>query len=106
MSRSAEAGASVYSGRPDPVWSVDDALVQRLQRLWEAAPAVSDAEAGPSPPVLGYRGAFVRLPDGRTWHVFEGVVQVGDERRADRDGEFERTVLASAPPGALPPALR
>jgi hypothetical protein len=100
------AGALVFSGRPDPSWPVDDALGVELEQLWlSLAPAAG--EAGERPPPLGYRGCFLAAADGRRWTAYRGRVALEmaslTEVRPDPDMKFEAMVLASAPPGMLPP---
>ena len=58
-----------------------------------------------SPPALGYRGCFVRDPEGRTWTVYRELVTLSSETRRDDERRFERRVLASAPAGTLPPPV-
>jgi hypothetical protein len=99
------AGASVFSGRPDPTWPISDELGVRLETLWSSLPTSRAQEA--KPPPLGYRGCFVISPDGRKWTAFRQSVRLESagriERRRDNDRRFESTVLASAPDGVLPP---
>jgi hypothetical protein len=117
------AGASVFSGRPDPVWEVKPALAARLERIWRGLKP-SPIEPPPEP-ALGYRGCFLKGPRGRQWFVFGGVVTLHSPRRLksrtksatksrsesrhetrlDSAKKFERTLLASAPAGLLPPWL-
>ena len=103
------AGASVFSGRPDPVWEVKPSIGARLEKIWRG---LSPAEIEPPPePALGYRGSFLKGPRGRHWFVFGGVVSLRSARRPksrpesrrDLIRKFERTLLASAPAGLLPP---
>jgi hypothetical protein len=101
------AGASVFSGRPDPVWEVKPALAARLEKIWRS---LKPSEIEPPPqPALGYRGCSLKGPRGRQWFVFAGVVTFHSPRRSEsrRDPakKFERTLLASAPTGLLPPWL-
>ena len=102
------AGASLFSGRPDPTWPLDDELAGRLESLW-AMLGPSEREAPAAPP-LGYRGSFLRGPGGREWLAFGGVVTLiaggRSISRADPDGRFERLLLDSAPEGTLPRPLR
>jgi hypothetical protein len=106
-SRSAEwlAQALVFSGRPDPAWAVPGSTVEKLLELWANLPP--RPEHPPEPPPLGYRGCLLRAPDGRIWRSFGGVVTLADghptQARADPDRRFERLLLATAPPGTLPP---
>jgi hypothetical protein len=104
-SRSAEedqwiAGALVYSGRRDPIWPVPAELARHLELLWEGLPPWSGQQ--PHPPPLGYRGCTLRAPDGREWTAFRELVSLSADSRRDRDREFERSLIASAPPGILP----
>jgi hypothetical protein len=65
------------------------------------------AGGGPSPPLLGYGGCFVRCGGPTEWLVFGGIVTLttpsGEEVRADPGRAFERLLYASAPSGLLPP---
>jgi len=109
------AGASVFSGRPDPVWEVKPALAARLEKIWSHL-APSDVEPPPQP-VLGYRGCSIKGPRGREWFAFGGVVTLRSSRlsksstkarsesRRDPAKKFERTLLTSAPVNLLPPWL-
>jgi len=105
------AGASVFSGRPDPVWEVKPALVARLEEIWcHLQPAETEL---PPEPALGYRGCFLKGSRGRQWFAFAGVVTLRSPRRSEGRPEsrrdpakkFERTILASAPAALLPPWL-
>jgi hypothetical protein len=95
------AGALVYSGRRDPTWPVPVELGRRLELLWEGlAPWSGDP---PHPPPLGYRGFTLTAPDGRVWTAFRELVTLASDRRRDGERQFERSLIASAPPGILPP---
>ena len=94
------AGAYVFSGRPDPTWPVPPNIGEALLAIWDLLPTV---DAPPEPPALGYRGAFVRDPHGQMWTAYHGVVTLAGKTRRDDEHRFERAVLASAPPGMLPP---
>jgi hypothetical protein len=103
------ASVSIFSGRPDPAWSLSPEQVRRLEDIWSRLePPVDAPHAGPPP--LGYRGAFVDDPQGRRWYAYGGRValQRGTtvELRADPDREFERTIVESAPAEILPPNVR
>jgi len=106
-SRSWAAGARVFSGRPDPEWPITPALGERLAALWATLPAATGPK--PKPPVLGYRGCFLRRGDGAEWRAWGGIVEGGpettEEAREDPDRAFERQVLESAPAGVLPPGV-
>jgi hypothetical protein len=97
------AGALLFSGRPNPIWVVDPDAGRQLESIYNSLPAASASEP---PPILGYRGCFLRHPTGAEWSAFSGLVtyRSGEavEARRDADREFERTVLASAPEDILP----
>jgi hypothetical protein len=97
------AGASVFSGRPDPTWPISTVLATELIAIWETLASTGEV---PTMPVLGYRGCFAREPAGRTWTAFHDLVTLrsngGFETRRDDERRFERTVLTSAPEGTLP----
>ena len=101
------AGASVFSGRPDPVWDLQPALGAKLEKIWRSLKP-AEIELPPSPG-LGYRGCFLRGPRGREWFAFGGVVTLRSanrcESRRDPLKKFEQTLLATAPAGLLPPWL-
>jgi hypothetical protein len=106
-SRSADwlAQALVFSGRPDPTWVVPGSTAEKLLNLWASLP--SRPNPGPDPPPLGYRGCLLRAPDGRTWRSYGGAVTLSEgnlqQVRDDADHRFEQMLLATAPPGMLPP---
>lgn len=60
----------IYSGRPDPTWTLTGAEAAAVQRALEALP-----EAAGSPPEggLGYHG-FTVTHLGRTWTAYLGIV--------------------------------
>jgi hypothetical protein len=99
-----EGGASLFSGRPDPTWSVSPQAARRLEEIWRRLEPSSDAP--PAAPPLGYRGSLVRDTQGRAWYAYGGrvVLKSGSvsETRTDPDRQFEKTLLASAPAGILP----
>jgi len=100
-------GASVFSGRPDPVWDLKPGLAAKLETIWRSLK--SDEIEPPPSPALGYRGCFLRGPRSREWFAFGGVVTLRtasrSESRRDPAKRFEQTLLASAPAGLLPPWL-
>jgi len=100
------AGASVFSGRPDPVWEVKPRLATRLEKIWLSLK--TDKVEPPPYPALGYRGCFLRGPR-REWFAFGSVVELRSARRpesrSDPSKKFESALLASAPAGLLPPWL-
>src|SRR5215211_443206 len=99
------ATALVHSGRPDPVWTVDDGTAERLLKIWQHLPM--SPSPPPEPPPLGYRGAWIHDgAGGRSWFAFGGVVASEGANREDVGDEFARTLLATAPANSLPPWLR
>jgi hypothetical protein len=102
------ARAHVFSGRPDPRWLVPSDVAARLVAPWNELPEASE-EHGVSPPALGYRGVSLHQPDGNTWLAFGGYVRRTSDRgiatHRDDEGAWERALLATAPPGTLPPPL-
>jgi hypothetical protein len=99
----------VFSGRRDPMWSVPPDVAHELKGIWESLPVSKSPALATSAPPLGYRGCFLRHPDGTEWSAFAGVVTCRSKTRAEsrRDigREFERAVLATAPTGVLPSDL-
>lgn len=97
------AGASIFSGRPDPAWALDEIVVAELLALW----ARMEPYAGPlpSPPGLGYRGCFLRN-SSREWRAYRNFVTLTEddrsETRRDPSRQFELRLLGSAPAGAIP----
>jgi hypothetical protein len=98
------AGASLFSGRRDPTWPVTQDAAEHLLQVWRRLAKTSDAL--PTPPALGYRGAFLRSPRGEEWRAFGGVIEYQSqgrvERRRDQARAFERELLQSAPDGVIP----
>jgi hypothetical protein len=101
------AGASLFSGRPDPVWAIGAAAAREIIRVWETLPVLTSPAA--TPPALGYRGVFLRDPDGHEWRAFGGIVETdihgARNARADAQRRFEKAILTSAPEGRVPKNL-
>jgi hypothetical protein len=77
---------SMYSGRPDPTFVLDDtaAIVELAAWVRDAAPAPEVEGVSVLRSVLGYRGVIVRNPSGaggrpRHLMVFDGYIEVGGE---------------------------
>jgi len=103
------AEALLFSGRPNPRWSVGDAAVGDLLAAWDRLPPRRSPAAAPPP--LGYRGCALRAPDGRVWRATAATVTLFPPARTagldevvrdDAGRAFERRVLRTAPPGLLP----
>ena len=95
--------AYLYSGRPDPSWSLVAASVSELLALIAGAPPAPVRTVAPA---LGYRGC-VLITDEGTWTAFQGrvvVARMGDEEvvLVDQDRAFELALLRSAPAGLIP----
>jgi hypothetical protein len=102
------AGVSIFSGRPDPTWTVSQSEAARLESLWDSLAASPRAQQ--QPPPLGYRGCFLKdTAKEREWVAYKGVVTLktpaGDEARSDENRKFESLLLASAPEGLIPPQI-
>ena len=98
-------GASIFSGRPDPSWTVDEKTVKRLKALWNLMEPHGGAP--PQAPALGYRGCFLIDSSRNKWFAYKGVATLTttlsrSESRQDEDRRFEALLLASAPKGAIP----
>ena len=100
------ATALLFSGRPDPQWTLHAEQVRQLQALWLRLPPVDMPPL--AVPALGYRGCALECAPGRHWRAYKGVVDSAPTRassleyRLDRHSTFERTLLMSAPLGLLP----
>ncbi len=102
------AGARLYSGRVDPSWRVDASRAHAAVGVFGTlAPSTRVHPAGGG---LGYRGCWLRAPDGTSWVAANGLAAQRspgrDEVREDAAGAFEDAILATAPDGVLPPDLR
>jgi hypothetical protein len=102
------AGVSIFSGRPDPSWTVSPGVAERLQSLWDSLETSDRIQ--PQPPPLGYRGCFLKdKMQEREWVAYQGVVtlktRAGDEARRDEGRQFESLLLHSAPAGLIPPQI-
>lgn len=97
-------GALLYSGRPDPSWTLRGSASALVRRFTQLEPF---GGAKPDQSQLAYRGAWLRAPDGRRWVAYAGVAwcEGTDEIRADEGREFERALLATAAPGLFPEEL-
>lgn len=99
------ASALLYSGRPNPEWTVASDDAERIEALWfTLQPAYAHAPA----PGLGYRGCVLR--DGaRRWLAFDGIAILTSaaivEARADASRVFELSILATAPQGTIPDSV-
>src|SRR5262245_49044670 len=71
MAISAEVELDVFSGRPNPVWTLSNADTAELERRLSALTKTSATTLFDG---LGYRGLIVRLGKDATAHVQNGIV--------------------------------
>jgi hypothetical protein len=94
----------IYSGRPDPMWTLGPhQMVELRRRLTELKP--SGDRALPPEPGLGYRGLHVSIADGDHGHVVQvrsGKVAYGGRILRDDGRALERWLLSTAPPELAP----
>jgi hypothetical protein len=93
-------GILLYSGRPDPSWTIPaaqgEAWASSFERLRQTQAPIPDQSR------LGYRGVWLQAPDGRRWFGYLSVAWTRNDRRADPQRVLERRLVASAPAGVLP----
>ena len=101
------AGARLYAGRVDPSWRVPAARARTLLALWSSLPPSDRAHPGRGG--VGYRGCWLRAPDGSSWVVADGLAaersSASSQVRRDAQRAFERALLETAPEGLLPDDL-
>ena len=101
----ATARMLLFSGRPDPEWPVADDHVTRLGDIWATLTPIAPRSA--PAPKLGYRGVELHVDDGVSYLAVAGHVTKSragaSETRGDAGRVFERALIASAPPGTVPP---
>ena len=95
------------------MWEPSPDVVARLRKTWDALPVAR--EPLPHEPErvaqLGYRGCeLYRRDGGERWRAYGEVVartasDGTSESRLDPTGQFERTLLDSAPRGLIPPGF-
>lgn len=106
--RSMRVELDVFSGRPNPVWSLTATEAAELLAMTLSLQVV----AAPPPPFdgLGYRGIVVRNSVDPEWSLvaFRDTVRIitleGSEVRSDPDAKIERWLLGTAG-DAVDPAL-
>ena len=90
----------VFSGRPNPEWTLTAAEAAELETMAAALP-IADA---PPPPFegLGYRGIVARYPADPGWSLvaYRDTVRIrtleGSEVREDPDARVERWLISTA----------
>jgi hypothetical protein len=103
MSRFAEtapalAGIRIFSGRPDPTWSLASDRLDTLRTIWQE---LEPCEAAPAAhPRLGYSGCFA-IAGADRWDSEGDLVMMTSanrqETRVDQQRRIERAILTSAP---------
>lgn len=97
------AGARLYSGREDPTWRVPEDKAEAIVSRWNRLPPAPSPP--PEPQSLGYGGCWLRAPDGHEWWAADEVMATEGDARTDAGREVERSLLATAPAGAVPEDL-
>jgi len=89
--------ALVYSGIPNPSWTIPEARAAEVSRAIAGIPRL-DRDCPPQGG-LGYSGVRVDIPDRggaeRTWIFAKGVAVSGDHCYADSGRKIERLLLES-----------
>jgi hypothetical protein len=103
MSRFAEtadalAGIRIFSGRPDPTWSLASDRLDAIRAIWqELKPCNAIAARDPH---LGYSGCFAIAGTNRWDSEGDIVIMTSANRedtRVDPQRRIERAILSSAP---------
>jgi hypothetical protein len=89
---SATAELDLFSGRPNPAWSLGEPEASSILAAWEA---LAPARPIPYPERLGYRGVVVVFDDGMRLTIADGIADLGGVARADPDRALERLVVTS-----------
>ena len=94
-SLSATVSVSMYSGRTDPAWDLEQPEAERVLDRLRKMPRLAALE--PEHPRLGYRGVAVEFETGDRadrWELHRGRVLGHDGRQyADRNRSLERLLL-------------
>jgi hypothetical protein len=90
--------ASIYSGRPDPRWEIDQDQVDRFMSLWQKA-GLSQTEAS-TPSRSGYKGLRM-IGDEKQFIIYDEIITcIEKTRRTSKNDEnrvIERFLLNTAP---------
>ncbi|MHB8271638.1 hypothetical protein [Bradyrhizobium sp.] len=84
--------ADVFSGLPNPQWTIAGDVLAQLQLLL-ANLAPFHGGLVPKPPPLGYRGLIVQFAPGESLQVWNGYVVGARETWLDPDRRVERWLL-------------
>jgi hypothetical protein len=104
-----EITVDVFSGRPNPQWTLGEQESEELRRRLRQLPAAPGGSSPGAPP-LGYRGIRVETPDASKetgWNgpytVHGGVVDCPSGRFSDPERTLERWLLDTASPSLEAP---
>jgi hypothetical protein len=89
----AEVEVDIFSGRPNPTWTLSPADDKTLRERLAALPAASPADLHTN---LGYRGLVVHLPDSVVVRLQRGHVRTDGadpQAKADPERGLERWLL-------------
>ena len=95
----------MFSGRPNPFWSLAGTDAERVIAALQSLPATS--EPAPPSPGLGYQGVSIEIADaGRSveWHLYSGIAVANGTRYADLDRSVERMLIETGR-GVLDPSV-
>jgi hypothetical protein len=102
VSPGAKIELDLFSGQPNPSWSLDERQTRHLRLLHEQRS--EPAAQVPEPPGLGYRGFTYDL-DGVRWRAFNGHV-TGSNGRTARNDAVEPYLLSRLPDEYQPLGVR
>ena len=93
----------VFSGRPNPSWTLTPAQGVKLRQLLRAVRDLPKAHkrGPPAEPGLGYRGLILRISVGsttETWRVGQGAAEFDGQSYPDNGRHIEIYVLDTMPP--------
>jgi hypothetical protein len=93
-----EVELDVFSGRPNPRWSLDPVVAERLAAVLHALSTEGGrpSRGGWGLPGLGYRG-FVVHTDGVVWRAWRGLLIGDSELVDDPPRSVERLLVANLP---------
>ena len=84
---------NIYSGRPDPTWTLEGGDLAELMTRLDALPEAQGAP--PASGALGYRGLTVSFPDGQELQTAAGRAAIGAAAFDDKGRGFERWIVGT-----------
>jgi hypothetical protein len=93
-----EVTLDIFSGRPNPTWSLEHLTAQECKRLIDSLPPLPPEDA-PVPPGLGYRGFIIQSRNSTLAGpimVYGGAVKAPTGTYRDHLRKFEAWLLKSA----------